>query len=418
MGLLNKIFGGGDPLSTLKRALSQQRWADVLREGECLDRESLPGHSLAELESGLELAGNRLAEINLAEGEACFRAGEEERAGEHFTLAGQYARATELKERAEQLLNDVRSSSGKVTTPASVASSCCTSGCQSSTPDETGDIGWDMETRLELALSSYPLEWMERYAGAGIEFKKALLMSHDGLLREALVAFEAVAESFRDDLYYFERGSLLVRMDDHRKGRKDLERAIELNPRHELAMETLVSLDLSARKLPAAESRLHSMLSSAIAPAFCCSRLAMISAAKGDEASAIRFGEQAIAAGAVDMETLVLQSSLLEKGGRLDEAERLLATLPGGGCGGGAHVLLAEFWLRQGKSLKKALESFKGTSRQDMENPRWPMRIAQTYLALGWRKDGQAMMKKVLLIPGLDDILRQEAEEILESLGK
>ncbi len=419
MGFFKKLFAGGDSLSAMNRAVRQQRWADVLRESECIEHDKLPGHIADELGSMIELAGNRLAEINLVEGEACLRSGENERADEHFKLAAQHARTEDLKQRAEQLLKDARSPSAQAVVPSSVAGGCCSSGCQSDSLDDADEtVSWDMETRLELALSSYPPEWMERYIGTGIEFKQALLMSHDGLLGEALAGFEAVPDSARDDLFYFERGSLQVRMNDQGRGRKDLTRAIELNPRHELAMETLVSLDLASRNLPAAETRLQSMLSAGIAPAFCYSRLAMICAGRDDEAAAVSYGEKALAAGPVDMETLVLQASLLEKDGRLEETEALLASLPGGGCGGGAHVLLAEYWLRQGKSLEKALESFKGTSRQDPGNLRWPLRIAQTYLALGWHKEGQAMMKKVLSVPDLDDILRQEAEEILDFYGK
>ena len=48
-----------------------------------------------------------------------------------------------------------------------------------------------------------------------------------------------------------------------------------------------------------------------------------------------------------------------------------------GGCGGGAHPLQAEFWLRHGKNLDRALESFKGALRHELDNPRWLLRIAQ-----------------------------------------
>lgn len=405
-------------MTSMNRAMRQQRWADVLIEGESIQRGKLTAQLSDELDSAIETAGNRLAEINLEEGEACLRAGEKQRASEHFMLAAQYARTEEPKRRAEQLLRDLQTFPEQTVASAS-ASSCCASGCQSAPLDNSEvSVMWDMETRLELALSSYPPEWVERYIETGIEFKQALLMSHEGLLDEALAEFEAVPDSARDDLFYFERGSLQVRMNDLKKGRGDLERAVHLNPRHELAMESLVSLDIASRNLPSAESRLQAMLSAELAPSFCYSRLAMISAGKDDEASAIEYGKKALASGPVDMETLVLQASLLEKTGNLAEAEALLASLPAGGCGGGAHVLLAEFWLRQGKSLKKALESFKGSSRQDPENLRWPMRIAQTYLALGWHKDGQAMMKKVLSAPGLDKNLKQEAEEIVNFYGK
>ena len=76
--------------------------------------------------------------------------------------------------------------------------------------------------------------------------------------------------------------------------------------------------------------------------------------------------------------------------------------LPGGGCSGGPALPLAEFWLRHGKNLDKALEAFKGALRQEPSNPRWLLRVAEVYLARGWKKEGEHILCKLLADADLD----------------
>lgn len=419
MGFLQNIFGSKDPLSALRRAAKQQRWADVLREDEVIDRGNLSVEMIEELQNTLTTAGDCLAELNLTEGEACLRCDDRERAREHFQLAAVHARSDALKARAKQLLENGLPTAD-VATVNMVAKSCCSSGCHApAEPTEDPADDMDMELRLELALASYPPELAVRYKSASSLFKQALLLAYaeeDGA--EALKAFDAVSKAEQDDLYQFERGSLLLRLGDGAQGRRCLQRAVELNPEHHLALETLVTVDLLEKQFSKAESRLRKMLSDGISPTFCLSRLAQLAAGKNNVAAAIEFGEQALASGPVEMEILILLSTLLEKSGRIAEAESVLSALPSGGCGGGAHYLLAEFWLRHNKSLNQALESFKSISRQEPTNLRWPLRMAHTYFALKWNKDGQVLLNKILAAPDLHADLRKDAEEILSIYGK
>jgi len=92
--------------------------------------------------------------------------------------------------------------------------------------------------------------------------------------------------------------------------------------------------------------------------------------------------------------------------------------LPGGGCSGGANLPLAELWLRYGKNLDKALESFKAALRSEPDNPRWLVRVAQVYLARGWKKEAIALLEKVLKVAGLEQGLRAEAAAQLEVAKK
>jgi predicted Zn-dependent protease len=80
-------------------------------------------------------------------------------------------------------------------------------------------------------------------------------------------------------------------------------------------------------------------------------------------------------------------------------------------------IPLAEFWLRQKTNLDKALEAFKGALRQGPDQSRWVMRIAQTYLAKGWKKEGLKLLKNALADPDLDPELQREGSVLLNDLG-
>jgi len=420
MGLLKRFFAPKDPLAAMRRAVEQARWADAVREGECIAAESLSAADATCWEELRDRAGDGLAEINLVEGQACLRASQQDRAREHFLLADTYARSAELQRCARDLLTACSEAPVTATSAASLAGGgCCATGCATSVPESPAvNTDLDRDTQLEFVLSSYPPPWAERYTQASAAFHQVLLLAHEEREEEALAGLESIPEGERDDLYFFERGALLVRMGEHHAGRQDLERAVALNAQHVLALETLVRLDLLEQQPALAKQHLETMLAGNLASAFCHGRLAMLSAAEGDEATAIAHGEHALEYGSIDLETLLLLSSLYEKAGRLTEAENLLGNLPSVGCGGAPHVLLAEFWLRQGKLLNKALESFKVASRQEPQNPRWPLRIAQACLALGWHQDGLPLLERLLATPQLDPALRQEAQEIYSFYGK
>ena len=85
-------------------------------------------------------------------------------------------------------------------------------------------------------------------------------------------------------------------------------------------------------------------------------------------------------------------------------------------AGGGVHPMLAEFWLRHEQKLDNALESFKGALRQERENPRWLLRIAQVYLAKGWRKDAADQLQRLMKVAELPEQIREEARRLADRL--
>jgi tetratricopeptide (TPR) repeat protein len=425
MSFWRKLFGGGDSLARMRLALEQKRWADALSIGNNLEQADVEPEEKADLAELLVAAGDGLAALNLSEGEACLRSGDVARATEHFTLAAEQVRSHELRQRVMAAKADLERSRIPAKTLPVTASDHCHTGCASSCSNGgdgkagvTAGMDLDAQTRVELIVASYPERWAERYLQLRGSFREAFLLAHEGRAEDALTAFDAVAEGERDDLFYFERGALRARVGEAAQATADLEKALEFNPGHFLAFETLVHLELSTGNENSAETRLNGMLARDFAPAFCHGNLAIIFARRSEQRKALDHGLQAIAGGERSMETLLLTASLLEQNGQTNEAERVLMHMSGGGCSGGPGLPLAEFWLRHGKNLDKALESFKGALRSDPDNPRWLLRVAQVYLARGWEKEGIGLLEKALSAATLEPRLHAEGKALLDAARK
>lgn len=426
MKFFRKLFGSSDPMDRLRRLMEQKCWAEALAIGNDIEEGSpLTPEGTAELKVLLDAAGDALAELNLTEGEACLRVGDRARATEHFSLAAEHARSGGIQQQAQKALTSLMQPLPSSLPPAAAKADChsghsgCSSTCHSSHADEiedTPEMELDSLMRLELILSSYPQEWTDRYLEIGETLREAFLLAHEGREEEAVRAFDSVPARERDDLFFFERGALHGRMGDAQKAFADLKKALELNPDHSLALETLIHLEMATGKDGSAESRLKAMLSQNLDPGFCHGNLAILHARRGELEKALDHGMQAIAAGGAGPETLQLAASLLERAGRIGEAERVLMGLSGGGCSGGANPLLAEFWLRHNKNLDKALEAFKDSLRHEPGNPRWLLRVSQVYLAKGWKKEGNDLLDKVLASPELDPRLREEGLALMMAI--
>ncbi|HKK00743.1 MAG TPA: hypothetical protein VJ955_01130 [Desulfuromonadales bacterium] len=422
MSFLKKIFGGGDTLATVRKAYDQGRWAEALAAGDGLHA-SLDAQQASELEALLNDAGDKLALWNMQEGRAYLEAGDRSLASDHFSLAQTHARSVELRNDAEAALTDLRSSpqpvpAAPVLPPEAVVKQSCASGCcggptsEEPTDNTTEDL--DPDTRLELLLVGFPPELAERYAASDIRFKEACLLSHEESREEALACFDAIQEPDRDDLFYFERGSLLARKGETSAAFADLEQAVAINPVLELAWEVWVDLKLSDDQGDEAKARLTTLLAAGASAAFCHARLAALEMHAGNGDVALQHGLKAMELGDLSASTVSLCALLLERAGRDEEAEQLLTGL-GGGCCGGVNVQLAEFWLRRNRHLDRVLESFKGALREDPTNPRWPLRISQVYLARGWVREGIALLEQALADSRLDEVLRQEGVALLEA---
>ncbi len=417
--VFSRFFGKKNPLESLRKAHHDKRWAECLRLGETLDPAALLPEQQAELHQMLELAGDSLARLNLEEGEACYRAGDQDKGREHLELALQQARSPDLQQETAAIFNRARAKEPLAEAPAAPAGHCaggsCGSGSSPADAQSPGPQVLDALTHFELTLSSYPPDLAERYLRVSEPFRQSFLSAHEGRDQEALDLFNALPPEEQDDLFYFERGSLLARTGESGPARNDLQQALQLNRHHALALEALLLLELSADRLDRAEELALQGIESGTAASFCLGRLAALRARQGRLDEALDFGRKALAQGTVDADTVILTASLLENQGQIDEAEQLLSVLGGGGCSGGASPALAEFWLRHKRNLDKALGAFNHSARSEPDNPRWVLRIGETYLAKGWKKDGRALVEKALAHPDLDPQLAEAARNLLAS---
>lgn len=428
MSFLSRWFASRNPLDEIRKASSQERWADVLSFASALEDNSLSASDQAELREFVDGAADNLSRINFEEGLASLRADDFRRGMEHLDLARQLVRSSELRELIDAEFVRIGSSSdlpaGKTPlmtaslTKSSCASSCC--GTTATTPvnPSTSAEDFDEATRFDLVLTAYPPELRPRYLELSPLMRQAILLAHEEKGDEALALFSTTLENERNELFYYETGSLFARRNLYPEAVKALQQAISMNPAFILAAITLIDLHVGQKNYAVAENLLSQMLKANCMPDYCHARFAQINQAQGDSVKAFEHATEALNLGNKDPELMVFVARNLEAQGRNDEAEAVLSAIPvGGGCSGGANVELADFWLRHKKNLQKSLEMFKNAAKGDPTNPLWGYNIARVYLALGWTKEGRQILQTFVDADSIDGSLRQNAIQLLRGNG-
>ena len=419
MSLFKSLFGKSDPVAELGKQHTRGEWAALLAAAKRVERAELSPEVSAQVAAWEAEAGDRLAELNLDEGEGALRLGNLLKAREHLELAVRQARRVELRAQAEQRLANLAGGSQASPKEVSETAAGCGSGCGSTcaadpADEDAGEL--DATGRLELLLATLPSELVGHYTGAGAAFLQAWLAAQEGEDAHALALFEQVPAMQRGPLFHAERGVVLARNRQPAMAEADLRAALEALPELFHPFDALVTLLAVTRRHSELEELLRQTLAEGRFAGYCWARLAQLEAGRGNVAAALEAGAKALKEGEIDPATVVMCAELLEREGRHAEAEALFARLPSAGCGGGAHPLLAEFWLRHGKNLDRALESFKGALRHELDNPRWLLRIAQVYIAKGWKKDATGPIESLLQRDGLSDKLAAEVKAAAEAI--
>ena len=415
MGIWDRLFGAKPSVEKMQRALEQGSYAEALHIGEDL---LAGGDEAGELAECLIAASDGLARLNLAEGIRSQRTGDIQLAAEHLQLALSQARSAELIKDVEAALAQGPSADPTLRKQPSLSESSSASACGGCAPaPRAAGIAPpelpDLQSQIELIIASYPADLQQRYLVRSNAFLQAFYLAHCGEDGQALSCWDKVSGDERDELYLFELGCLHARLGEDAKGAAMLRQALELDPGNVLVIDALLSLLLEQGDPSAAHQLLQQQLATGVTQAFCHARLSELQAAAQDSAAALDSARKALAAGYAEPGFLVLAAGLFEGAGEAEKAEQLLSVLPGGGCGGGINLPLAEFWLRQNRELGKVLDAFNGACRQEPDNPRWQLRVAQTYLARKWRKQGLELLQRVVGDPRLEDALRREAEQLL-----
>ncbi|MGM0415383.1 MAG: tetratricopeptide repeat protein, partial [Thermodesulfobacteriota bacterium] len=192
--------------------------------------------------------------------------------------------------------------------------------------------------------------------------------------------------------------------------------ALQQNPALELATEIMVSILIGLEEYQKAINFIQEMMAKNQSPPFCHAQLATVYYAQDDADSTLKHAIEAIEGGYTDQNIMLMAAMLHEAKGQFQEAEALYMRIPtpAKGCGaGGMNLYLAEFLLRQKRDLRKVLDTFNNACRQEPDNPRWQLRVAQTYLGLGWDKRGQKLLRMVVRDPNLMEALRVEGQSML-----
>ena len=421
MSFLKKMFGKQNSLDEMRRCHARQDWAGVLNFVGQIDRNELDAATVAEIARWEAQAGDTLAAINLDEGLWAQKSGNLLRAREDFQLAIEQSRSGQLRERAEQALAALERGELPPEEPLTDESPALHAGCNSCVPAtaasaEGVDADLDEETRMELLLATMPPDLAERYLAAGAEFRQAWLTAQDGDEKHALELFGKVPSAERNALFLFERGTLMLRSGRHKEAYLDLQAALAAEPDLLPAYDALTEVLIADGRSDELKKSLKQHIAEQRFVGFCWARLAELHARHGELEPALAAGLEALDEGVTDPGLIMLCAQLLERAARFDEAEALLMRLPGGGCGGGVHPMLAEYWLRRGQNLDKALESFKGAMRQETDNPRWLLRIAQVYLAKGWQKEASQQIERLMTQGGLPEQIRAEVRSLADQL--
>jgi tetratricopeptide (TPR) repeat protein len=423
MRFLKKMIGKRDPVEELRRLHAAGDWAGVLAVGRNVALDELEETTRAAAAQWLSEAGDSLARLNLDEGNYAWQANNLLKASEHYQLALDQARDPALRLQVEAKLASLQDAPTTGTDKAEIDdSSACHSGCGPSCGPTAGQgehdqTQLDSESRLELLLVGYPPELASRYAASGPAFRRAWLAVQDGEDDLALDFFAQVPEAERDALYRAELGALQLRRDQPDAAIDLLQQALRDDPDHFLAYDSLVIALTSTGRI----EQLLSVLKQSIAEdrfvGYSWARLAELHAQRQETELALAAGLKALDQGLQDANIIGLCAQLLERLERFDEAEALYRRLKAGGCGGGVHPLLAEFWLRRRINLDQALESFKGALRQEQNNPRWSLRIAQVYQGKGWRKQANQQFEALMARSDLPEALRKELLETVQQRG-
>ena len=422
MHFLKKFFAQKNLVEEIRLLYDRKEWSAVVAQAKDLDLDTLDKSVVAELEGLINTARDALAKANLQEGLWAHQSGNLLRAREDFLLALEQAVSVSLQEQIKRSLDTLENGDDPqphplpAENPVAAASAC--NGCspQESPRTETEEH-LDEATRMDLLLATMPADLAERYQSCSPEFRKAWLAAQDGddLLAQRLLS--QIPPSEHNALFFFERGALLVRSGNLNPAFEDLQAALTEDPDLFPAFDALSDALASSGKVEQFETLLKQNISAGRFSGYCWARLAELHAQRKELELALTAGLKAIDEGITDTGLIVLCGQILERENRLDEAEALMQLLPaGGGCSGGVHPLLAEYWLRQEKNLNAALESFKGALRQDRENPRWRLRIAQVYLAKGWHKEASEHIESLMKTGGMTDHMREEVQAVADQL--
>lgn len=280
---------------------------------------------------------------------------------------------------------------------------------QNTTLNSDDWTGW-----LERILSDYPQPLAERYRHKSLSFQQAIVLAYQGEERRALDQLAELPAKEHDDLFDYELGIMMARHGHKEKACSAMKSCLRTNPDHLLAAETLVLLLVELGESDQALELVLKMLLEQRDAAFCHAQLASLYHLRQEDELALPHCLDAIKAGHNDPNVVLLGATLLEQKNELEQAEALYAKINDNSGNETLNLYHAEFLLRQQRDLPQVLKAFNLASQHQPDNPRWPLRMAQTQLALGAKRKGLKLLHTVLADHHLTDALRSEGQALLK----
>lgn len=322
-----------DPASCMEKGdkfLAAGRYADArVAFDDALEALDASDPSSASLSTAIRekmaMAGNRLAEVNIAEAEACIRGGDMHKAEDHLNLSLELADDVTIREKTEKLLSSLLSSQESTPQPAKhVHSKGCGGGCSSSSchPSDSAEIsedGLSESDRFELLVRPLPGDLPERYLSLGKEFAKGYLAAHEGDLGTAWVIFERLLAQGENDVLLYELSLLSHREGDRRRCEALLRRCLQLNEENPLGNLGLVQFLAESSRFDEAIALLESMLQRGILPEQSELFLGDLRQARGEHDAAIEHYSRLLG-GALKKEAAQRLVPMLEASGRHADA--------------------------------------------------------------------------------------------------
>lgn len=205
------------------------------------------------LKKQISTAGNRLAELNIAEAEAAMRSNNIDKGNEYLLLSLELADDVSIREKAEALLQSPATINLNIDTDdkAHKSHGCATCSSTSSTDTVLNDPVNEHFTAAEqfqLLVNTLPGDLPWRYSQLGEKFASAYLLAHTEKAAEALVILNELILDDENDIILYEAALLYFRTGSPAACENNLQRAMKINSGNPLCYLGLAQLYIDSER--------------------------------------------------------------------------------------------------------------------------------------------------------------------------
>lgn len=203
-----------------------------------------------------------MAELNMHEAEHALRQGAQDKAAEHLELAKTLTNDVKIREKADHLLAGLeeKTNNTAVLAPAASCSSCSQNSHDTHAAAPDTDTGLPVLEHYDLLIHQLPEEMYGRYASLGEDFACMFIAASRDSHQEALDLLEQWFDGSERDIYCYEKGKLLHRLDRISESEACLRESINENARNPLPYLGLALLLIDNHRLDEAARHLDSMI--------------------------------------------------------------------------------------------------------------------------------------------------------------